>query len=509
MEKQHITTEQQTEGDTMMRTETTLTEGHQRNLQITFNLWSTLGLVYSITATPFGMISYLSFTLILGGSPFFIYCYIVAVTFNIILCVALAEVSAIYPHPSGHIYWVGKTAPKGWEKSLSYWTGTLTSAAWFFWNAGVHLLTGQIIMAVVTVLHPSYTTQPWHVLLVAFAQALLSIAWNVPLFKALPYALKAMVVITNASVLLISISLLVRAHPKQTSGSVWAEVVNESGWSSNGVVFFLGLLPGATAINGFDSASHMVEEMSDPARQVAQVMIGNSVLSALSGFYMIVVCAYCVTNVQNLLTPVGGVTIIQIFQDSLNSEALFTLASTLYIIITIVAAVATATTTSRVFWSFSEHKGLPFHKWISTISRTNLWEVPMNAVITVSVLSCIILLLNLGPSFLLATLFTAADVCFYASYIITLGCFLQRKWTRGLPPHYCNLGGRMGDIIGVTSIVWSIFVSVWLFFPDYRPVTSTGMNYSVALVGIVVAIFSVDWFVRGRRQYFIPSRLLV
>lgn len=76
-------------------------EGHERQLRITFNLWSTLGLVYSITATPFGVGSYLTFSLILGGSPFYIYGYIFAVTFNIVLCVALAEISSIYPHPSG------------------------------------------------------------------------------------------------------------------------------------------------------------------------------------------------------------------------------------------------------------------------------------------------------------------------------------------------------------------------------------------------------------------------
>jgi len=76
-------------------------EGHERQMRVTFNLWSTLGLVYSITATPFGVGSYLTFSLILGGSPFYIYGYIFSVTLNIILCVSLAEISAIYPHPSG------------------------------------------------------------------------------------------------------------------------------------------------------------------------------------------------------------------------------------------------------------------------------------------------------------------------------------------------------------------------------------------------------------------------
>ena len=90
----------------MSKAETTVTsnsndEGHTRQMRVTFNFWSTLGLVYSITATPIAVGSYLTFSLILGGSPFYIYGYIFAVSLNIILCVALAEIASIYPHPSG------------------------------------------------------------------------------------------------------------------------------------------------------------------------------------------------------------------------------------------------------------------------------------------------------------------------------------------------------------------------------------------------------------------------
>jgi hypothetical protein len=76
-------------------------QGTMRSLTINFNLWSTLGLVYSLTATPFGVGTYLSFSFFLGGSPFYIYGYIFAVSLNIILCLCLAEMSALHPHPSG------------------------------------------------------------------------------------------------------------------------------------------------------------------------------------------------------------------------------------------------------------------------------------------------------------------------------------------------------------------------------------------------------------------------
>lgn len=77
---------------------------------------------------------------------------------------------------------------------------------------------------------------------------------------------------SNAGALFIAIALLARTSGNfATASQVFVEVVNETGWNSKGLVFFLSLLPGVTAINAFDAASHLTEEMTDPKRQVPQV----------------------------------------------------------------------------------------------------------------------------------------------------------------------------------------------------------------------------------------------
>lgn len=357
--------------------------------------------------------------------------------------------------------------------------------------------------------HPDYVQEPWHAMLVAWLQAIISVIWNIPLFKTWPYTLKGMVIVTNVGVLYLAISLLVRTSPKQSAHSVFVEVINESGWASSGVVFFLGLLPGTTAINGFDSASHMVEEMPDPARQVPQVMVGNALLSGFLGLPMTIIFCFCIANRDNLLDPVGGVTIIQVFKDSLNSDALFVISSILYVVVTLVAATAVTTTCSRVWWSFSTHHGLPFSSWFSVINTTAHWAVPANAILTIAATSCLVLLLNLGPSFVLAALFSTGNICFYLSYFITIVCFLNKKWQEGLPPHYFNLGGLFGNVICITGAIWSIFASVWLLFPYYLPVTPLLMNYSVVVLAIPIVLFSVDWTLRARKSYIIPSPLII
>lgn len=66
-----------------------------------FNVWSIIGMNFSLTATPLAIGSYLVFTVGVGGSPFFIYGYIFAVLMQLAVCLSLAEIAAALPHVSG------------------------------------------------------------------------------------------------------------------------------------------------------------------------------------------------------------------------------------------------------------------------------------------------------------------------------------------------------------------------------------------------------------------------
>ena len=81
-------------------------EGHQSTLEAAelrprFNVLAAIGIQYSISATPLAVGGYLTFILGVGGSPFFFYCFIVAIVGQLLLCTSLAEIAAVYPHASG------------------------------------------------------------------------------------------------------------------------------------------------------------------------------------------------------------------------------------------------------------------------------------------------------------------------------------------------------------------------------------------------------------------------
>lgn len=70
-------------------------------LQKPFNLLSCLGLQYSLTSTPLAIGTYLAVSIGVGGSPVFVYGYILAVVLNLCVCASLCEVAAVYPHTAG------------------------------------------------------------------------------------------------------------------------------------------------------------------------------------------------------------------------------------------------------------------------------------------------------------------------------------------------------------------------------------------------------------------------
>lgn len=68
-----------------------------------FNLWSTIGIQFSVTAAPLGIAGYITLITGVGGSPFYFWGFLVAVTGQLLVALSLAELSSAYPHTSGKV----------------------------------------------------------------------------------------------------------------------------------------------------------------------------------------------------------------------------------------------------------------------------------------------------------------------------------------------------------------------------------------------------------------------
>jgi amino acid transporter len=385
-------------------------------------------------------------------------------------------------------------------------TGWFTSAAYFFWFAAGALITSQLLWALICVCSEAFVVHPWHYYLGYIAFVAISLILNIPLIKVYPYLLKGAVFYINSGALFILIALLVRTHPKQSASFVFTDIINITGWNSNGVVFMLGLLPGTVAVNGFDSAAHMAEEMSNPSRQVPQVMMGSAVLSSITGLAMILVYMFCNIAPDNLWDPIGSQPVAQLMLDAMDSTPLTIIGILIFVTAFLIATVALLTTFSRVWWSFAREGGVPFAKWMSQV--TTVSQLPVNAIVFGTIAAILIGLLELGAGIALNAILGSSILCIYASYIIPIFLLLFKRKTLLPEKRYFNLG-RFGAVCNVISVVWMIYAFIWLTFPLYLPATAETMNYSIAVFAGVVLVTAINWFCYSNRVYVEPEQMRV
>lgn len=406
---------------------------------------------------------------------------------------------------TGPAYWVVVLGPEKLGRLLGYIMGWSTVACWFFISAVCNLFLAQLIVALAQATHPDYVSTDWHVYLVYAALAINAFMVCLPkAHKFVGWCLSASVVFINAAALFIFIALLVKASPKQSARKVFVDIVNETGWGSNVVVFFLSILPGIASVGGIDSATHLADEMDDPGRQIPIVMMGSASLSFLVGIPSIIIYLFCTVDQAALLTPVGGQPIIQLFRDSFESTAL-TITATLCIIISFaVANWAALTSWSRLYWSFSRDGGLPFSSFTAKLSKHE--AIPVNALLVCTVLNLLIGLLQLGASTALNALLGGASLCGKSSWAL---CFAMLFW-RGRDSlrqdRWLNLG-KLGLPIDIIAFTWSIWVCVWLSFPLYIPVTPRSMNYASVVFAGICAISAGYYFLVYSKKKVLPAML--
>ncbi|KAL5321333.1 hypothetical protein ACEPPN_012148 [Leptodophora sp. 'Broadleaf-Isolate-01'] len=458
-----------------------------------FSLLAALGVQFSVTGAPLTIGSYLSLAVGLGGSAGYFWGFLMVGFFQLVVCLAVCELASAIPHSSGPAHWVLVLAPPNYSRGLAYFTGWATTSAWILITAASYLYPAQLVLALVSASHPEYVEKVWHVYLLYVAFSLFCLSFNLPYaFRSLKWLLKIAIFAYNGSALYMLIALLVRAAPKQNAHDVFFTFINESGWSSNGLVFFMGLLPAITTLAGFDNAIHLADEMDNPGKQLPQVLIGSLLLSYVVGLAMIIVYQFSNVDPVSLLTPVGGQPIVQLVFNAVRSLPLTIIGVTLVVICFTISAIATLLSVSRLYWSFSREGNLPLHNIMSRLSSSD--QLPVNALIWITGLVVALGTIVLGSTIAMNALLGGAGICITMSMITCFALVLGRGRERLNPDRWFNLGS-WGSVVYVIALLWAAFTSIVFCLPLYLPVTAETMNYtSVIFVG-VLALGAIYWAV--------------
>lgn len=148
---------------------------------------------------------------------------------------------------------------------VGFFAGWLNFLAWIFGTAATAQIVGAQTVSMYALFHPGFVIQRWQVFV-----AYLICTWSCTIVvlyanKALPTveSIGGFLVVAGVFITIIVCAVMPHAkgNPYASSDFVWREWQNETGYSSNGFVFCLGMLNGAFAVGTPDVISHLAEEV--------------------------------------------------------------------------------------------------------------------------------------------------------------------------------------------------------------------------------------------------------
>ncbi|GAA5951990.1 hypothetical protein JCM3765_005161 [Sporobolomyces pararoseus] len=474
--------------------------GHSRELKVSMGVWALLGLSYANMAPTTAINGSISTALNSGGPIAVLWGWFIVAIISLAVAASLAEMCSAYPHAAGQAFWSYQFAPEKWKTSLSYWTvWSNICGGWALLAAGSYIFSSGVLGLVVAYV-PTYEQKAWHLVLLYLGMVLAFFLINVFLIKILDRMTVTFAVINISSVVATIIALAACAPVKSTPKFVFSGFLNETGWSSKGLVFLLGLLQSSFTIIGYDASTHLCEEALDPGRLAPVAVLGGVAIVGLVGLCYIVALLFCIPDVDRVINTPTFVPTIQIFQDSFGLKGA-TAAYCFNLLILAFACIGIVCATSRAVWSMSRDGGFPLSFVFKRVNHR--FQVPMNALILQSVVPAILGLIYLGSETIFFAFFQLTTIGYLVSYFIPiLLVFLRRDL---LPPAYWRMPNMLAKICNIISLLYIPFICVLFCIPNYMPVTPSTMNYTSAITAVFVLIGTIAWYAEVRRNYKGPA----
>lgn len=461
-----------------------------------FSTLTAIGIGYGTTNSASGVLSIVASVTWMGGSPLFFWGYIAMALVGLAVAISLSELVSMYPHPGGQYYWVAMLAPDNarFKRFLVYFT------AIFSW-AGAVCTTASAAQAVVTIgldiyglSHPEFVAQAW-LRFVLYSAVILAAFWFNLVERFLPHIGRVLLYFAVASMGIIFISIWAKSRDHVSAEDFFARINNGTGWPK-GFAFILGLNSVNWCFTCLDCATHLADEIPDPARNIPKVLLWTVGIGFSAGMAMIVTL-YVNSPIED---ATSSLTILyNVFNgNTAAAQGLYALP----LISLFGSTIGSQTWQSRLAWSFARDGGFPFDKYLKRVAPypfqtpiwAHAWSVGANLILG---------LISLASTTALNAFISSAISFQYISYSIPIGLLLwQGRGTHGHGPFWT---GRWGLASNIVTIVWTVVALVIYSFPYSVPVVADEMNYtSVVLMGLTLYLI-VYWVLFGHRRFTLPT----
>ncbi|KAI5957501.1 hypothetical protein KGF57_003195 [Candida theae] len=470
--------------------------GYAPELRRNFNIISLIGVGFGITNSWAGISGSLIAGIASGGPMMIVYGIIIVSFFSLCTVISLAEMASAYPNASGQIYWTMKLAPRKYSRLLAYITGVLSWVGSVFTSASITTTTSIGIVGAYALFRPNFVVHKWHVFVTYQIFNIFVSIFNV-YDRPLPAIFMGTLGISLSSFIIIIITVLaMHKGDFQSAKFVFVEFQNQTGWSSSGVAFIVGLINPNWSFNGLDAATHIAEESFNPAVDVPRALISTVVIGFVTTFTFCIAIFFSITNLEAVFASNTGIPILDIFHQATGSKGAALGLGILIIITAFGCNIGCHTWSARICWGFARDNGLPFSKYLSRVNPKTGTTIYAHFVscFWVAVIGCI----YLGSDTAFNSILVSCVMLLLLSYMVPTLCLIFKRNQIRHGPFWW---GKVGLFCNIALVVWTIFTTVFYNFPSVMPVTAGNMNYSSAVLGVVFVIFFCDWIVRGRKEF--------
>ncbi|KPM43793.1 hypothetical protein AK830_g2741 [Neonectria ditissima] len=477
-------------------------------LQRNFNIWSLMFMSFCTTVTWEAISSAAAQALTSGGSSSFVWGFVASAAGALLIALCIAEYASMIPTAGGQYHYVSELSPLKYRRVFAWFAGWITMIGWVLCAAASIFATAMQIQSWAILFSEDYVYQRWHTSLIAIGLTTFYTVFAIFEIKRLHHLMFLAMVCHIFGYFATSIYLLVKVDPKNSAEYVFTDFTNLSGWESPGVAWSIGLMTSAIGFVGWDSSTHMAEEMTHAARDLPRTMIANIAVSGLLTFPWIIAVAFCIIDIQGVLSgPVGRISpFAQLYYNVSGGNQAATIGLTAFLPIMGFCGTGSSivSATSRVIWSFARDGGLPA-RFGKVGDRT---KVPTNALLLTWASISVICLIYVGNATAYYGISSACTVALILSYGFPL--FINAVW--GF--EHCTIPrgiftlGRWHRPIAVVGLAWCTYITIFLSFPTYYPVSAANMNYAAPVTAFGLLMAVISWFAYGKSNYIgITQRL--
>ena len=169
-------------------------------------------------------------------------------------------------------------APKAWSNFLAYTTAWLVLMGWIAGAVSSGYQSATLLQGIVVLVHPEYRPAPYHTVLILWAAMLFAVIINSTTGTTLA-RFEGVILVLHLACFFVILVPMVYYSPHNDPATVFTTFLNEGGWSSQPLSFFVGFPIIGASLLGADCAVHMSEEIQGASLVVPRALMSTIIIN--------------------------------------------------------------------------------------------------------------------------------------------------------------------------------------------------------------------------------------